>query len=85
MDGTTIQAIRRTLKECIYHECISMLQDNDPNGDYWEVIHEHGHDYDKAMEVLQGCVATSLQMAIEDKEKAAAKFYVSVLREAIEY
>ena len=85
MDGTTIQSIRRTLKECVYHECISMLQDNDPNGDFWAIILEHDHDYDKAMGVLQGCVTVSLSMAIEDKETDAAKFYIKVLANAINY
>ena len=69
----------------LYKECIEMLQAHDPNGEYWAIIFEHGNDYDKAMQVVQECVAMSLQMAIQDKEKDAAKVYIKVLREAIKY
>ena len=72
-------------KESLYKECIEMLQAHDPNGEYWAIIFEHGNDYDKAMQVVQECVAMSLQMAIQDKEKDAAQFYIKVLREAIKY
>jgi mannose-6-phosphate isomerase class I len=77
--------VRQADKEDIYKECIEMLQDNDPNGEYWAIIHEHGNDYCKAMQVLQECVAMSLQMAIQDKDKDEAKFYIKVLREATKY
>ena len=72
-------------KESIYKECIEMLQAHDPNGEYWAIIHEYSHDYDKAMQVVQECVAMSLQIAIQDKEKDAAKFYIKVFKEAIKY
>ena len=76
---------RQTDKEDLYKECIEMLQAHDPNGEYWAIIFEHGNDYDKAMQVVQECVAMSLQMAIQDKEKEAAQFYIKVLKEAIKY
>jgi len=77
--------VRQDDKEELYKECIEMLQSHDPNGEYWAIIHEHGNDYCKAMQVLQECVAMSLQIAIQDKEKDAAKFYIKVLKEAIKY
>ena len=62
-----------------------MLQANDPNGDYWAIIFEHGKDYDKAMQVVQECVAMSILMAVQDKEKEAAQLYIKVLNKAIKY
>ena len=72
-------------KENLYKECIEMLQTNDPNGDYWAIIFEHGHDYDKAMKVVQECVSMSLSIAITDDDEMAANFNLSVLNKAIKY
>ena len=72
-------------RESLYKECIEMLQAHDPNGEYWAIIHEYSHDYDKAMQVVRECVSESLNMAIKDKEIEAARFYMSVLKKAIKY
>ena len=72
-------------KESLYKECIEMLQSNYPNSAWWAVIFEHGHDYDKAMQVVQECVAMSILMAVQDKEKEAAQLYIKVLNKAIKY
>ena len=72
-------------KENLYKECIEMLQANDPNSDYWAIIFEHGHDYDKAMQVLKECVSMSLNIAVTDGDDIAAKFNLQVLTKAIKY